>query len=332
MSDRSSPLVYLSGAMIDAYREAIAQAVPGARLVELGPDGQPPGPVEAEAASRGVLLISYDFFLAFRDNPDLADNLARLAADCAWVQAGSAGADDSLLHQIRNRSRRYCNAAGLHAVPISQYVFAQLLSWHRRLDLHLEQQRQKLWRPFMVDCELTGKTLGILGYGGIGAEVARLGQAFGMRTLGWRRNPQPDQWADEILSGSTGLDRVLAESHCLVCCLPHSDQTENLLDESRLRKLQPGAVLVNVGRGSLLDEDALARLLAEEHIAFAALDTTSQEPLPPESPLWSAANCHITPHDSAWSPLAANRLRDLFCENLARFASDQPLRNEESTT
>lgn len=326
----------MTAAIAEQYRLDIASALPGAKLLLLDENG---APVDGDQQSAGLsadfssdsLLVSYDLFLSSRDNPAIGDNLVALARQCAWVQAGSAGADDPLLQRIRASAKRYCNAAGVHAVPIAQYVFAQLLRWHRRLDLHAAQQRDRQWRPFLVDCELTGKTLGILGYGGIGREVGRLGKAFGMRVLGWRRQAQPCEYADEVHQGPEAFADILRKSQCLVMSLPQDAGTDRIVGEAELRQLPQGAVLINVGRGSTLDEAALVQVLTDEHLAFAAVDTTRVEPLEPDSALWQAPNLSITPHDSAWSPLAAGRLCHLLCENLGRWSRNQPLLNEEQS-
>ena len=325
MGAHNTLLIGLSAGMRDLYADAITEAAPGAEIVPLNERGEP---VEHTGRTPDVLLVTYDFFLSYRENPVIADNLQKLASSCQWVQAGSAGADDPLMRRMHAVAKRYCNAAGVHAVPIAQYVFAQLLRWYRRIDAHAELQKKRQWAPSMAS-ELTGKTLGILGYGGIGREVARLGQAFGMRPLGWRRRPEPDDFASEVLGGPEGLRRIVRESQCLVLCLPQSEATDGLMSAELLGEMPEAAVLVNVGRGNALDESALVHRLQSGDLACAILDTTSEEPLPPESPLWDAPNCYLTPHDSAWSPLAAFRLRDLFCDNLRRFVSGEPLRNEE---
>lgn len=308
------------------YLPAILQAVPDAEIVHLDELGIPLG---AATLNAPALLISYDLFIAGLGNPAIGENLSRLAAQCAWVQAGSAGADDSMLAQIRSCAPRYCNARSLHAIPVAQYVFAQLLRWHRRLDQLAAQQAEHLWQPFMVECELTGRTLGILGYGGIGREIGRLGHAFGMEVLGWRRQAQADEHAEQVLSGEDGLKRILGAADALVLCLPDSEQTRGLMNAERLAQLKTSTMLVNVGRGSVMDEEALVQQLHSGKIACAALDTTADEPLPADSPLWDAPNCYISPHNSAWSPLSATRLRELFCTNLKHWLAGEQLHNEE---
>lgn len=307
----------------DLYLEQAKQALPDLHSLLLDEEGRP---LNADEKPGGALLLSYDLFIAALGNPAIGENLARFAAECDWVQAGSAG-DNPMLDAVRSVSQQYCNAAGMHAVPIAQYVMLQLLRWCMHLDRHAEQQKQNLWQPFMSESELTGLRLGILGYGGIGREVGRLARTMGMEVFGWRRNPEPCEQADAVLAGDEGLEQILRRSDCIVLSLPHSEQTQGLMNSKRFGLMKPGAVLVNVGRGTALDEEALADALQSGHLAFAALDTTILEPLPQDSPLWGLENCHITPHDSAWSPHSARRLGDLFCDNLARWRAGKPLRN-----
>ena len=155
----------------------------------------------------------------------------------------------------------------------------------------------------------------ILGYGGIGSQVAKLGKAFGMRVTGIRRNPQDDEHADEVL----GLDRfeeLLPLTDYLVLALPDSPQTRNIINADILEKLNTSAMIINVGRGTAINEVDLADALNNGKIAAAALDTTKIEPLDANSSLWIAKNCFISAHDSAHSLLSLGRAFELFFQNI----------------
>ena len=214
----------------------------------------------------------------------------------------------------------------VYAIPIAHYVFSQILRWNKRIDQHIEYQQSKTWAPIGGDGELTNKTLVILGYGGIGREVAKLGKAFGMRVIGIRRNPQDDEYADEVL----GLDRfeeLLPLTDYLVLSLPDSSQTRDIINADILEKLNSSAMLINVGRGTAINEEDLTYALNYRKIAAAALDTTKAEPLDAYSSLWTAQNCFISAHDSAHSLLSLERAFNLFFQNIKNIKNDDQIVN-----
>jgi phosphoglycerate dehydrogenase-like enzyme len=166
----------------------------------------------------------------------------------------------------------------------------------------------------------------ILGYGGIGSQVAKLGKAFGMRVTGIRRNPQDDEHADEVL----GLDRfeeLLPLTDYLVLSLPDSPQTRDIINADILEKLSNSAMIINVGRGTAINEEDLSDALNGEKIAAAALDTTKVEPLDASSSLWTAKNCFISAHDSAHSLLSLERAFELFFQNIKNIKNGDQIVN-----
>jgi len=184
--------------------------------------------------------------------------------------------------------------------------------------------------------------VGILGYGGVGREVARRVRALGGRVLGLRRSPPRDglplgpsglpmdELGVELLHGDEGLDRLLQESHALVVTAPDTPETRGVLSRERIRALPRGAVVLNLARGRLVDEEALLEALTDGHLRGAGLDVFNTEPLPPESPFWPLPNVLITPHISAVTREFWRREMDLILENLRRILADPeaPLRNE----
>jgi phosphoglycerate dehydrogenase-like enzyme len=207
------------------------------------------------------------------------------------------------------------NASSVYAIPIAHYVFSQILRWNKRIDHHIEYQQSKNWSPVAGDGELTNKTLVILGYGGIGRQVAKLGKVFGMRVTGVRRNPQDDEYADEVL-GLDQFEELLPLTDYLVLALPDSSKTRDIINADILKKLNSSAMLINVGRGTAINEEDLTNALNDGKIAAAALDTTKVEPLDANSSLWTAKNCFISAHDSAHSLLSLERAFELFFQNL----------------
>ncbi|MGB1330175.1 MAG: NAD(P)-dependent oxidoreductase, partial [Gammaproteobacteria bacterium] len=172
-----------------------------------------------------ALFMCYQFLFAARDNPKIHDALLSLAKRMKFLQSGFAGMDAPILQDVlKIENVHIANASSVYAIPIAHYVFSQILRWNKRIDHHIEYQQSKNWAPIAGDGELTNKTLVILGYGGIGSQVAKIGKAFGMRVTGIRRNPQDDEHADEVL----GLDRfeeLLPLTDYLVLSLPDSSQT-----------------------------------------------------------------------------------------------------------
>ena len=274
-----------------------------------------------------AFFLSYQFLFAIRDNQELFNPLLSLSKRMKFIQTGYAGMDDLFCQAILKESNAViANASSIHAIPISHYVFSQMLRWNKRIDQHIELQREKSWSPMGGDGELTNKTLLILGYGGIGKEVAKLGKAFGMNVVGIRRNPQPCEFADEVLTMDR-LEEYLPITDFVVLALPNSKDTNDLVDRYFLEKLNNLAMLINVGRGNAIKEEDLAEALNSGAISAAALDTTKNEPLEKSSVLWTAKNCFISAHDSAHSLLGLPRAFELFLENVKNFKENRPLKN-----
>ncbi len=180
--------------------------------------------------------------------------------------------------------------------------------------------------PFHPLDELAGKTLGIIGLGSIGMEIARKGKCFGMNVIGIKKTHENVRWVDEVYTPEN-LDIVLGESDYLVLCVPATDETKNLIGERELKKMKISAYLINIARGDVIDENALIRALKEKWIAGAAIDVTREEPLSPDSPLWELDNLIITPHVAGSSPYYWDRAVDIFVENLKRFFQGEELIN-----
>ena len=274
-----------------------------------------------------AFFLSYQFLFAIRDNQELFKPLLSLSKRMKFIQTGYAGMDDPFCQAILKESNAViANASSIHAIPISHYVFSQMLRWNKRIDQHIKLQDEKNWSPMGGDGELTNKTLLILGYGGIGKEVAKLGKAFGMNVVGIRRNPQPCEFANEVLT----MDRIeeyLPVADFMVLALPNSEDTNDLVDKYLLEKLNNLAMLINVGRGNAIKEGDLAEALNSGTISAAALDTTKNEPLEKSSALWTAKNCFISAHDSAHSLLGLPRAFELFLENVRNFKENRPIKN-----
>lgn len=263
-----------------------------------------------------------------------------------WVQLHSAGANRVLTEPLFQTDVVFSTTSGIHAVNMAEYVFAMLLAWTHRVPRLLEWQARGEWPPdeqrwpLFVPEELWGKTLGIVGYGSIGRQVARLAKGLGMRVraLGRRDHPHDDGF---ILPGAGDpegtlperyyrpeeLHDMLAVSDFVVIALPLTRQTEGLFDARAFAAMRPGAFLVNVARGEVCDAEALFRALRDGRIAGAALDVFAEEPLPPESPFWGLPNVLLSPHISGFTPEYDHRCMQVFAANLQRYLGGQPLLN-----
>ena len=254
-----------------------------------------------------------------------------------WVHTGTAGVGGSLHKPMRRSKVRLTNAAGLHGPPMAETVLAMILHFFRGLDFAVRGQARGRWASSHFQAEdtpvreLAGATVGVLGYGGIGREIARRLVPLGARVLGLRRSP-PGREVDEegavLLHGDEGFGRLLAQSDVLVVAAPETRATRGILSRDRLLAMRPGALLVNVSRGSLVDEEALVEVLEQGHLRGASLDVFRTEPLPEDHALWSLPNVLITPHVSAVSRGFWARHTDLIVENLERFVAGRPLLNE----
>ncbi|HYM28385.1 MAG TPA: D-2-hydroxyacid dehydrogenase, partial [Steroidobacteraceae bacterium] len=230
-----------------------------------------------------------------------------------WVQLFSAGADQLHQHPLFASDVTFTTVSGVHAICIAEPVFAGVLAWNHRLPRALEGQRRAEWPAHRVRYalyvapELWGRTIGILGYGSIGRQVARLGTAFGMRVLALQRGDDhrdhgytlpgvgdPEGALPARYYRPDELHALLAESDVVVVALPLTDATRHLLDGAAFAAMKPTTVLVNIARGDICDEAALVHALTHGQLAAAMLDGFHEEPLPPTSPLWALPNVILT--------------------------------------
>jgi phosphoglycerate dehydrogenase-like enzyme len=309
--------------------DEIRAAAPGARLVTIGFDGHPDGPLDdVEVMLRGRLPA------------ELFDRILARAPDLRWVHSATAGVERVLTPASRARDLTITNARGVFSRPIAEYVMMMILAVSRRLPSLLELQAERTWQP-LESRELRDVTVGIVGLGSLGRAVGALATAFGCRVLATRRRPEAgahavDGAGDEPYLGTVMLDRVLppeqlpellAESDFVVLAAPLTEDTNGLIGEDAIAALRPGAWVINVARGELIDDVALGRALREGRVGGAVLDTFREEPLPPQSPLYDLPNVILTPHTSWSSTRVLDRSVDLFCENLRRYAAGRPLVN-----
>jgi phosphoglycerate dehydrogenase-like enzyme len=224
----------------------------------------------------------------------------------------------------------FTTSAGVHAAPLTEFVLFGLLAGAKGLPRLLADQAGHVWPPRWLMGQLREQTVLLVGLGGIGREVARVLAALGARVIGTsRRGGEVDGVAEVVHPDQ--LAAVVARVDGIVVTLPGTAATEKLVGAEVLAAVRPGATLVNVGRGTVIDEDALVAALGDGRIGFAALDVFSEEPLDPASPLWDLPNVLISPHNAALTPEEERRIAELFAENAGRLLDGRPLRNVVDT-
>jgi phosphoglycerate dehydrogenase-like enzyme len=281
----------------------------------------------AEAMSDAEVLFGFwgNMLVEMYPNPQvLRENAPKLR----WVQLTSAGVDRAARSGLVGSEFMITNASGVHATPIGEYVLLLMLMFCKGAKTFVRAQERHEWTRFMSR-ELYGKTVGIVGYGHIGEGVAKLAKAFGCRIIATRRSITERTRTDlvDVLLPAAELPELLAESDFVVLAVPLTDETRHMIGEAELRTMKPSGVLINIARGAVIDTDALVRALKDGTIAGAGLDVFEQEPLPPESELWSLENVIMSPHISGGTEIYNQRAVAIFCENLRRYLAGEPLMN-----
>lgn len=263
---------------------------------------------------------------------DLPYDVAEVAPNLRWVQGVGAGVSQLLSAGLGEAGIRLTNAAGVNAVSISEFVLGRVLQISKRLSEIDELQRQHRWQPTYGN-ELAGRTLGVVGLGAIGRQVARRARALGMRVLATRRSARAGASDPDVdqLYPMGGLDQLLADSDVVVAAVPETPDTIGLFDHERFDAMRAGTVFVNVGRGSAVMEPALVAALKSGKLAAAAIDVVPVEPLDPKSPLWDVPNLYVSPHSATSPERFWPNLYGLFRENLRRYLAGEPLLNEVDT-
>ncbi len=267
-----------------------------------------------------VILVGFPFPL------DLKARSPKLR----WVHQRPAGASNMLRGDLWKSDIVVTSSRGYaHNLPIAEYTIATML--HFAKDLHLPEQERKTKRLNARDynvTQLSGKTLCVLGTGGIGKEVARLASALGMRVLGIRRKASENMDGFESVASQGQLKSILSESDYLAICCQWTEETEKLINDDTLEAIKDNSVIVNIARGEIIDEEALVRALAINKIKGAALDVYVGEfERPPDSRLWDDNRVLITPHISAASDINTHRGNELFLENIKRYMANEALEN-----
>lgn len=262
------------------------------------------------AASADAVLIAPRY-------GSLLIELWRELKDVGWIHTLAAGVEFLPFDLLRRSEVVVTNSRGLYADALGEFAVAAMLWFAKDLGRLARNRDERRWEPYTVD-RLEGKSVGIIGYGGIGRAVGRRAEALGMRVLPVRRSQE---------LGDSSVEEVIAQSDYVVLSAPLTPATLGLMSRARIALMNPSAVLINIGRGATVDEEALVDALRNGAIRGAALDVYDVEPLPPEHPLWELENVLLSPHSADHTHDSHDRAMLFFSENLRRFRSGEPLEN-----
>jgi phosphoglycerate dehydrogenase-like enzyme len=277
----------------------------------------------------GDEITDTDIFVGWSLRPEQF----RLARRLKWIHATAAGVRQLMYPELVRSGIVVTNASGVHAVPMAEHILGLLVALARsfptalRYQLQRQWAQQEIWDRALHPRELRGQVLLLVGFGRIGKELARRVRPLGMRVWAVTRSGKADQALAERTLPASRLGEVLKEADYVVLAAPETPETFHMIGPQQFAAMKPTAFLINVARGSLVDEAALIEALRRRAIAGAALDVAEREPLPPDNPLWTLDNVFITPHISAASESLWERQTDLLLENLARWFSGRELLN-----
>jgi phosphoglycerate dehydrogenase-like enzyme len=254
----------------------------------------------------------------------------RRAPNVKWVHSLAAGVDKLLIPELIDSPVPVTNARGVFKKSLAEFAVLGMLYFYKRVRMLIENQRAHRWGDFTVDW-VPGKVMGVVGYGEIGRECASHAKALGTKIYATRRKPEQSQ-SDPILDRifpAMDLKQMLAEIDVLLAAAPLTPETRHMLGEEEFRVMKPSAIVINVGRGPVIDEQALIRALQEKRLAGAALDVFETEPLSPDHPFWEMDNVLVSPHctDRTRDPDWLDLTMQCFIENFRRYLNGQPLAN-----
>lgn len=268
---------------------------------------------DCEEANFAEVIVTY--------GGNIDEALLARAKQLKWIMVASAGVEKMALEEIEKRNILVTNVRGIHKTPMAESVLAHMLAVKRSIPEIYAIQETKDWTYRFSSSELRDSTALILGPGAIGTEIGRLLQAFGVKTIGCNRSGKQTEFMDESIQFEALLKK-LPEADFVISVLPSTPETKGLLTEAHFNAMKESAVFLNFGRGDLVDEEMLIRILQEEKIAHAVLDVFQTEPLPEESPFWTLSNCTVSPHVSSKSGKYVERSLVIFEENLEAFIKE----------
>jgi len=259
-----------------------------------------------------------------------ASRIQELAPNLRWIQSPSAGIGQSAKRTgLTETDIILTTSSGMHATPLAEFCLMAMLM-HAKDYAYMAREKEAHHWARTSTTELRTKTLAVVGLGRVGREVARLGRCLGMKVIGTKRHTEgvdPASVNVEKLHPWTDLHPMLSQADYVVLICPHTQETHGLIGEAELAAMKKGSVLINIARGSIVDEPALIRALQTGHLGGLASDVFWTEPLPPESPFWDMPNVIISPHSASTADTENAKLTDIFIDNLHRYREGRPMRN-----
>lgn len=321
------PTLLLSQHVLDRYGNDIQAAWPGLEYVVMPSD--PAARVGAEDLERiDFAFFSNDIFPTYSRGFFAA---VHGAPNLKWLHVQNAGVDNPVFGRILDRGVRISTSSGSTAMPIAQSVIGGMLMLSRPFLHWAETRARKEWTPVPDDRippDLAGQQMTVVGLGAIGCEIARIATAIGLEVTGVRRSPRRDGDPVEHIVAPSQLAELVKHTDWLVLACPLTEETRGLISRDILADLKPGAHILNIARGEVIDEQAMIEGLKSRKIAGAYLDVFTNEPLEPESPLWEMPNVIMSPHNSAAAQGNPKRVARYFLDNLRRMHAGEPLANE----
>jgi len=274
----------------------------------------------------GADLARADVVLCWWCGRDALDPILAAAPRVRWIYASAAGLDHLVSPALSACSAVITNSRGVYGDALGEYVIAAMLYFVKDLARLRDAQARRAWEPFEGE-RLAGKVLGIVGYGDIGAAIAQRAAALGVQVLAHRRRPELSAGDPHVTRVVSDLRDAIAPADFVAVAAPLTPDTRHMIGAQQLSWMRPNAVLINVGRGQLIDEPALIDALQRRAIRGAALDVFETEPLPASHPFWSMAQVLLSPHSADRVAGWLDRTMALFLDNLDRFVRDLPLTN-----
>lgn len=310
----------------ERHRNLLQQAAPGWEFRFRGTDTLVCAPQEA-LPGQPVTQEDVDWAQVILGNVPAA--MLHGSPALEWLQTNSAGVEAYIQPGVLAGDTLLTNATGAYGLAIAEHMLGMLLELFKKLELYRDAQKSGAWQSQGAVKAVYGSTVLVLGMGDIGGEFAARCKALGAKVIGVRRSPRPcPEYADEVHL-LEDLDSLLPQADVVAITLPGTDATRGLMSRERLAKMKEGAVLLNVGRGFIVDTEALCDALERGHLSGAGVDVTDPEPLPPTHRLWNIPTAVVTPHISGFYHLRETheRIVGIFLENLRHFQAGEPLRN-----
>ncbi|MFA7367488.1 MAG: D-2-hydroxyacid dehydrogenase [Bacilli bacterium] len=273
--------------------------------------------VEDSYDADGIMVYPKD---VIKENIDKYPNLS-------WIQVFTAGYNTIDLEYLKSRNIVLCNGKDIYSIPIAEDVIAKILAFNRNIPKYLEAMKTKTWGWLNSEYELTNSTVGIVGVGSIGKEIAKRLKAFNVNIIGYRRQDKNEEFFDKIYFGNDGLNELLKLSDYVILALPLTDESYHMINLNKIRIMKKSALLINIARGEVVKQDDLIYALENHYIRGAALDVVYPEPLPQDSALWTLDNVYLSPHNSFSSPYTMDRLMEFLINNLDNYINHKNLLN-----